>query len=215
MTRSIGGAPRSSHSATPCVRNNLTHLKRLSLLLLFSLSLSLSLYLSLPKTVTRREKEQNTDGGWYCGWWQHGLYNIAYARMFGLDRGLLNAARKVAFDSVVHVPFVVFPVYYAYKHTVYDGDGAFAGLLKYRDEAQDICTRVRAASSRDAASNKMDTRSGPAPLRNDNPSLSKLGASLRTPKAFLGGGARHPGATTAYGSRRISSCSRSSPYRSE
>ena len=80
-------------------------------------------------------------GGWYCGWFQHGLYNVVYARLFGLETTLFNAARKVAFDSAFHIPLVCFPVYYAYKHTLYDGDGARAGLLRYRDEAVDMCRR--------------------------------------------------------------------------
>jgi hypothetical protein len=54
-------------------------------------------------------------GGWYCGWFQHGLYNIVYHRIFGASTALSNAIRKVAFDSVFHVPFVIFPVYYVYK----------------------------------------------------------------------------------------------------
>ena len=86
-------------------------------------------------------------GGWYCGWFQHALYNVAYARLFGLDTSLVNAARKVAVDCVVHVPIICFPVYYAYKHTFYDGDGAAAGLKRYvgdgetPGEAYDMCRR--------------------------------------------------------------------------
>lgn len=80
-------------------------------------------------------------GGWYCGWVQHFVYNVAYARLFGLDTSLRNAARKVAFDCATHVPLVVFPVYYAYKGVFYDGDGAAAGLGRYRGEAADMCAR--------------------------------------------------------------------------
>lgn len=79
------------------------------------------------------------DGGWYCGLVQHGVYNVLYTHLFGSAATVANALRKVAFDSVVHVPFVVFPVYYAYKHTFYDGDGAMAGLQRYSTEAVDMC----------------------------------------------------------------------------
>ena len=80
-------------------------------------------------------------GGWYCGWFQHALYNVGYARLFGTSTSLYNAARKVAFDCAVHVPLVCFPIYYAYKHVVYDGDGVRAGLERYRGEAVDMCAR--------------------------------------------------------------------------
>mmetsp|Transcript_8506 Transcript_8506/g.26663 ORF Transcript_8506/g.26663 Transcript_8506/m.26663 type:complete len:226 (+) Transcript_8506:54-731(+) len=80
-------------------------------------------------------------GGWYCGWFQHALYNVGYARLFGLDTSIKNALRKVAFDCVFHVPLICFPVYYAYKHTVYDGDGWRAGLERYAGEAVDMNRR--------------------------------------------------------------------------
>lgn len=84
-------------------------------------------------------------GGYYCGWWQHFLYNIVYLRLFGPSTALSNALRKVAFDSIVHVPFIIFPVYYAYlsltiggqKH----GDTVEEGLRMYRDELFDINKR--------------------------------------------------------------------------
>mmetsp|Transcript_18030 Transcript_18030/g.72244 ORF Transcript_18030/g.72244 Transcript_18030/m.72244 type:complete len:199 (-) Transcript_18030:236-832(-) len=80
-------------------------------------------------------------GGWYCGWAQHFVYNIVYTRLFGTSTSALNAVRKVAFDSVVHVPFGVFPVYYAYKGLLYDGLGVVGGLRKYADEARDMIAR--------------------------------------------------------------------------
>ena len=80
-------------------------------------------------------------GGWYCGWFQHALYNVGYASLFGLETTVYNAARKVAFDSVFHIPLVCFPVYYAYKHVLYDGDGWRAGLERYKGEAADMCRR--------------------------------------------------------------------------
>ena len=49
-------------------------------------------------------------GGWYCGWFQHALYNVGYASLFGLETTLYNAARKVAFDSAFHIPLVCFRV---------------------------------------------------------------------------------------------------------
>ena len=36
---------------------------------------------------------------------------------------------------------VCFPVYYAYKHVLYDGDGWRAGLERYKGEAADMCRR--------------------------------------------------------------------------
>lgn len=80
-------------------------------------------------------------GGWYCGWFQHGLYNIVYTRLFGAETTVLNAVRKVAFDSAVHVPFVCFPVYFIYKSLCYDGDGVRGGLRRYKDNAADLCLR--------------------------------------------------------------------------
>jgi len=77
-------------------------------------------------------------GGWYCGLAQHFIYNIVYTRLFGSSTGILNALRKIAFDSVVHVPFVVFPVFYAYKGYFYDRIGLEGGLRKYKDEAKDM-----------------------------------------------------------------------------
>ena len=79
-------------------------------------------------------------GGWYCGWFQHALYNVGYARLFGLDTSLKNALRKVAFDSAVHVPLVCFPVYYAYKGALYDGIGVRGGLERYSNEWRMICS---------------------------------------------------------------------------
>ncbi|KAJ1454009.1 hypothetical protein M885DRAFT_522489 [Pelagophyceae sp. CCMP2097] len=79
-------------------------------------------------------------GGWYCGWVQHGVYNIIYTRMFGPSATVFNAVRKVAFDSIVTVPVVVFPVYYMYKHTLYDGDGPLAGLKDCQAHLVEMCT---------------------------------------------------------------------------
>ena len=79
-------------------------------------------------------------GGWYCGWFQHALYNVGYARLFGLDTSLKNALRKVAFDSAIHVPLVCFPVYYAYKGALYDGIGVQGGLKRYTQEWRMICS---------------------------------------------------------------------------
>lgn len=80
-------------------------------------------------------------GGWYCGWFQHALYNVGYARLFGLETSLRVALQKVAFDSVVHVPLVCFPVYYAYKGALYDGIGVTGGLERYTHEWTDICSK--------------------------------------------------------------------------
>ena len=83
-------------------------------------------------------------GGWYCGWFQHGLYNIIYHRMFGASTAISNAIRKVAFDSVFHVPFVIFPVYYVYKAWMLGGQHgstALEGLALYEEEALSINAR--------------------------------------------------------------------------
>ena len=66
---------------------------------------------------------------------------MGYASLFGLETTVYNAARKVAFDSAFHIPLVCFPVYYAYKHVLYDGDGWRAGLERYKGEAADMCRR--------------------------------------------------------------------------
>jgi len=83
-------------------------------------------------------------GAFYCGWWQHFLYNIAYRRLFGPSTALFNAARTVLFDSVLHVPFVIFPVYYVYKALLLGGshgETAVEGLRLYAEEAITINMR--------------------------------------------------------------------------
>ncbi len=89
-------------------------------------------------------KQIKIQGGWYCGWFQHGLYNIVYHRIFGASTAISNAIRKVAFDSVFHVPFVIFPVYYVYKAWMLGGQHgstAMEGLQLYGDEALAMNTR--------------------------------------------------------------------------
>ncbi|CAH0379464.1 unnamed protein product [Pelagomonas calceolata] len=103
---------------------------------------------TISQRIVEGKQEQNWKrtavfafyGGWYCGWFQHALYNVGYARLFGLDTSLKNAVRKVAFDSAVHVPLVCFPVYYAYKGYLYDGIGMRGGLERYTHEWQMICS---------------------------------------------------------------------------
>ena len=77
-------------------------------------------------------------GGWYCGWVQHGLYNVVYRRLFGASTAVFNALRIVAFDALTHVPLVIFPVYYSYNAMILGGplhgDTAYEGLRKYLDE---------------------------------------------------------------------------------
>ncbi|KAH8061984.1 cGMP-dependent protein kinase [Aureococcus anophagefferens] len=88
-------------------------------------------------------------GGWYCGWFQHALYNVGYASLFGVETTLYNAAEgRVRLRSTSRSAFhwlistqVCFPVYYAYKHVLYDGDGWRAGLERYKGEAADMCRR--------------------------------------------------------------------------
>jgi len=103
----------------------------------------------LVQWVVERKKRDRTDwkrtavfsfyGGYYCGWFQHFLYNIVYRRMFGTSTALYNAARTVLFDSLVHVPFVIFPVYYVYKAVLLGGpqhgNDPWEGLELYRNEA--------------------------------------------------------------------------------
>ena len=103
---------------------------------------------TISQRIVEGKQEQNWKrtavfafyGGWYCGWFQHALYNVGYARLFGLDTSLKNALRKVAFDSAIHVPLVCFPVYYAYKGALYDGIGVRGGLERYSNEWQMICS---------------------------------------------------------------------------
>ena len=103
---------------------------------------------TISQRIVEGKQEQNWKrtavfafyGGWYCGWFQHALYNVGYARLFGLDTSLKNALRKVAFDSAIHVPLVCFPVYYAYKGALYDGIGVQGGLKRYTQEWQMICS---------------------------------------------------------------------------
>eukprot|EP00635_Sarcinochrysidales_sp_CCMP3193_P008408 CAMPEP_0118905622 /NCGR_PEP_ID=MMETSP1166-20130328/9541_1 /TAXON_ID=1104430 /ORGANISM="Chrysoreinhardia sp, Strain CCMP3193" /LENGTH=221 /DNA_ID=CAMNT_0006844893 /DNA_START=1 /DNA_END=666 /DNA_ORIENTATION=- len=77
-------------------------------------------------------------GGWYCGWAQHFIYNVVYTRVFGSSTTVRNALRKIGADAAVHVPLVVFPVFYAYKGLFYDGLGVVGGLRKYEVEAKDM-----------------------------------------------------------------------------
>ena len=103
---------------------------------------------TISQRIVEGKQEQNWKrtavfafyGGWYCGWFQHALYNVGYARLFGLDTSLKNALRKVAFDSAIHVPLVCFPVYYAYKGALYDGIGMRGGLERYSNEWKMICS---------------------------------------------------------------------------
>ena len=76
---------------------------------------------TISQRIVEGKQEQNWKrtvvfafyGGWcYCGWFQHALYNVGYARLFELGQGLKTLCGKVAFSSAVHVPLVCFPVYY-------------------------------------------------------------------------------------------------------
>ena len=54
---------------------------------------------TISQRIVEGKQEQNWKrtavfafyGGWYCGWFQHALYNVGYARLFGLDTSLKNA----------------------------------------------------------------------------------------------------------------------------
>ena len=78
-------------------------------------------------------------GGWYCGCFQHGVYNVLYGRLFGTGTGIGPDLRQVVFHSAFHVPFVVYPVYYSYKAVLYDGQTAGDGIRRYGGEWQEMC----------------------------------------------------------------------------
>ena len=46
-------------------------------------------------------------GGWYCGWFQHGLYNIVYRRIFGVVlvdyQTRFEKSRSIAFSSSIRL----------------------------------------------------------------------------------------------------------------
>ena len=71
---------------------------------------------TISQRIVEGKQEQNWKrtavfafyGGWYCGWFQHALYNVGYARLFGLLTSLKNAVRKVALIPPCTCPWCAF-----------------------------------------------------------------------------------------------------------
>ena len=59
-------------------------------------------------------------GAVYQGGVQHFLYNSVYPKMFGESTDLVTVMEKVAFDNLVHVPFLCLPTMYLLKAVVFD-----------------------------------------------------------------------------------------------
>jgi len=56
-----------------------------------------------------------TYGGWYCGWFQHVVYNLTYTRLYGAGTSMLVVAKKNATDQFIHIPFVCLFTYYVWQ----------------------------------------------------------------------------------------------------
>jgi protein Mpv17 len=88
----------------------------------------------------RRNVAFATFSGAYAGVAQHYIYNVGFSRVFGAGTDLATAARKVAADSLIHVPFFCLPIYYPFE-TVMLGQGSVAdGWRRYRADAYDVLT---------------------------------------------------------------------------
>eukprot|EP00420_Gonyaulax_spinifera_P014165 CAMPEP_0197916522 /NCGR_PEP_ID=MMETSP1439-20131203/82123_1 /TAXON_ID=66791 /ORGANISM="Gonyaulax spinifera, Strain CCMP409" /LENGTH=225 /DNA_ID=CAMNT_0043538551 /DNA_START=23 /DNA_END=700 /DNA_ORIENTATION=+ len=57
-------------------------------------------------------------GGWYCGWFQHFLYNIAYSKLFGRGKDWSTVCKKLLVDHFVHVPFFCMPLYFLWQESL-------------------------------------------------------------------------------------------------
>lgn len=74
-------------------------------------------------------------GAAYQGCVQHFLYNDVYPRLFGDATTLATVAQKVAFDNLVHVPFLCLPTLYMLKAIVFETP-LRDGLDKYVQDAK-------------------------------------------------------------------------------
>jgi hypothetical protein len=54
-------------------------------------------------------------GGWYCGWFQHFVYNLTYTRLYGAGTSMTVVAKKLATDHFIHVPLVSLFSYYMWQ----------------------------------------------------------------------------------------------------
>jgi hypothetical protein len=76
-----------------------------------------------------------------CG--QHLIYNVLFARVFGMGTDVRTVGLKVLADSLWHVPMVYLPLYYVFEvSALLSPNSAWeaveAGLSKYREEAYEV-----------------------------------------------------------------------------
>ena len=63
----------------------------------------------------RRNLAFATFSGAYLGIGQHLIYNVAFTRILGSGTDLLTGLKKVAADSIIHVPLIYLPLYYPFE----------------------------------------------------------------------------------------------------
>lgn len=85
----------------------------------------------------RRNAAFATFSGAYLGIGQHFVYNEVFTRAFGPGRDARTALAKVAADSLVHVPVVYLPLYFAFEYSVLS-DGPLEGLKRYSVDAPQV-----------------------------------------------------------------------------
>ena len=83
----------------------------------------------------RRNLSFSLYSGFYLGLAQYGIYNTLFIRIFGTSQSLRNSIRKVLADSLVHVPFVYFPVYYIRNTLSLGRVIAIDGIASYIQDA--------------------------------------------------------------------------------
>lgn len=70
--------------------------------------------------------------GLHGGWWQHLLYNTIFPML--IPSAAIGASiAKTMIDCFIHIPFIYFPSYYAFK-SVTDGDSPLNGIKEYWNE---------------------------------------------------------------------------------
>ena len=69
-------------------------------------------------------------GGAYLGMFQEFLYNGIYPRLFGVGSGPITVIQKVAFDMLIHSPFLCLPMAYIIKALVFQ-QSFMDGIKRY------------------------------------------------------------------------------------
>merc|ERR1719471_26947 len=57
-------------------------------------------------------------GGWYCGWFQHLVYNITYSKLYGRATNWPTVLKKLFTDHFVHVPLICQPLYFLWQESL-------------------------------------------------------------------------------------------------